>query len=51
MADKSDAPHALGRAEAPHGGSSFTLEGLIHLYGAKGGKKGVWGGEAAPKLQ
>jgi len=24
--------------------------GLIHLYGADGGKRGVWGGEAAPNF-
>jgi len=26
------------------------LMGLIHLYGADGGKRGVWGGEAAPNF-
>jgi len=30
--------------------ASAPAVGLIHLYGADGGKRGVWGGEAAPNF-
>jgi hypothetical protein len=34
-----------------HPRARFPAWGLIHLYGANGGKKGVWGGAAAPKIE